>query len=179
MDPGKGPCWAPRYRLIAAAIRTINNPLAILLTREVGGRKRSSRPASDAQQARGGGSASQPASQAPPGLPRTPGGLRPEGSLAPNCFLIWAPALSREGSGLPQAGWQPQEEGLGEEGEGAREAHGPPPPNPCLVRGSPAHLSLAWAGCPGLPGSRGVQGRNSVLPGAHTPHSPPRPHPGA
>lgn len=124
-----------------------------------------------------------PAKPPPRAFPARPACLRPEGSLAPNCFLIWAPvlALGGEGGGLLPASsqqahgrrkrvWERRGRGLGRHAA-------PHPPNPCLGAGSPAHLSPAWAGCPGLPGARGVQGRSSVLPGP-TPHTPTPASPG-
>lgn len=172
MDPGKGPCWAPSYRLIAAAIRTINNPLAILLTREVGGRKRSSRPALR----RPAGPRRwqyQPARQPSPPRP-SPHAGRPQAGREPGPQLL--PHL---GSGPRRGGQQSPPSRLAAAGRGAGRGGGwlrrhavPPPPNPCLVGGA-RHTcprpGLAVQACL-APGACRAETASCPGPTPHTPH---------
>lgn len=137
IDPGKGPCWAPRYRLIAAAIRTINNPLAILLTREVGGRKRSSRPALR----RPAGPRwwqYQPARQPSPARP-SPHAGRPQAGREPGPQLL--PHL---GSGPRRGGQQSPPSRLAAAGRGAGRGEG------WLRRHAVPPTPVLW-GAPGTP----------------------------
>ena len=162
---------ALRYQLIAGAIRTINNPLAILLTWEVGGRKRSSRPAlghpAGPQQWQ-----CQPAHQ-----PSPRPGPSPHAGPASGRKGAWPPTASSSGlqrqspPSLLPASSRLQEEGMGEEGEGAWEARGAPP-TPVLGRG--AQHTCPW---PGLavqaclaPGVCRAEAASCPGPTPHTPH---------
>lgn len=177
---------APCYRLIAGAIRTINNPLAILLTREVGGRKRSSRPALgrpagprrwQCQPAR------QPSPRPGPSPHARPASGR-KGAWPPTASssgLRFSPSVGRAAvsSQPPPSRLTAAGRGSGRGGGGGLGGTRPPTlPTPVLGRGA-RHTcprpGLAVQAClaPGV-----CRAEAASCPGPHhTP--PPRPHPGA
>lgn len=170
MDPGKGPTLSAYRRGHQDHKQPPGNPADAgswgQETQQPSGPRTPSRPSAVAVPA------GPPAKPPPRAFPTRRAGLRPEGSLAPNCFLIWAPAAVSS---------QPPPSKLAAAGRGDGRGGGGGlggtrcPPNPCLGAGSPAHLSLAWAGCPGLPGSRGVCRAEAASCPGPTPHTP---HPG-
>lgn len=177
MDPGKGPTLSAYRR----DIRTISNPLAILLAREVGGRKCSSRPAL-------GHPAGPRQWQCQPARQPSP---RPGPSptrQAASGWRAWPQLLPHLGSSSSLL--QPPPSKLrgcrkgdgrgGAEGRACRPARYPPSQPLSLGEGSPAHLYSCQAGCPGLPGS-GVcvqRPKQRPAPGPHRTPPPRLPGPG-